>query len=348
MPKSRSLPPTLKQLLQQPTLPARASKLSASKQLPAGRQANPAPTPKLTAVSQHFRSLQAEATQKGIGWGEWISIATATLFTLNNPGSLHALHQFAAGSKTEDLEHRTNVALLMRETGLKCIGFIGIPKVINNLAALRKVVEEDDQLVQALPTQPRRQIGKDRLDDVHKAAYGLWDDIYTPHSEKLLKILGSSHPDLPVFIVESEYGPLFSSPASFALPSDPELMKTEPSWDVNRLRTSLVAISALRAQGGVGPQVTSHVWGLMKAKDSIKPDDASKQGLEWLTTEEGALWVVRTVDSVSNKMLDKLPVWLLRNTHLLVSFYELHAQTQLCEAIEGAEEFEGQGKDSKL
>lgn len=55
----------------------------------------------------------------------------------------------------------------------------------------------------------------------------------------------------------------------------------------------------------------------MKAKDSIKPDDASKQGLEWLTTEEGALWVVRTVDS-------------------------------LCEAIEGAEEFEGQGKDSKL
>lgn len=68
---------------------------------------------------------------------------------------------------------------------------------------------------------------------------------------------------------------------------------------MNRLRTSLVAISALRAQGGVGPQVTSHVWGLLKAKDSIKPDDASKQGLEWLTTEEGALWVVRTVDGVS-------------------------------------------------
>lgn len=144
-----------------------------------------------------------------------------------------------------------------------------------------------------------RQIKSDRLDAVHKAAYSLWDDIYTPHSDKLLKILGTSHPDLPVFIVESEYGPLFSSPASFALPSDPDSAKKEPVWDVNRLRTSLVAISALRAQGGVGPQVTSHVWGLLKAKDSIKPDDASKQGLEWLTTEEGALWVVRTVDGVS-------------------------------------------------
>lgn len=156
MSKSRSLPPALKQLLQQPTFPARASKLSASTQLPAGRSANPSPTPKLSSVSQHFQSLEAEAKQKGIGWGEWVSIATATLFTLNNPGSLQALHRFAAGDKAGNLEHRTNVALLMRETGLKCIGFIGIPKVINNLAALRKAVEEDVELVKALPTEPRR------------------------------------------------------------------------------------------------------------------------------------------------------------------------------------------------
>ncbi|CDS82321.1 uncharacterized protein SPSC_03140 [Sporisorium scitamineum] len=312
MSKGRSLPPALKQLLQQPTFPARASRLSPSTQLAPGRSANPSPTPKLASVTQHFQSLQAEAKQKGIGWGEWVSIATATLFTLNNPGSLQALHRFAAGSNTGDLEHRTNVALLMRETGLKCIGFIGIPKAINNLAALRKAVEEDAELVQALPTQPRRQIKADRLEAVHKAAYDLWDGIYTPHSQKLLKILGTSHPDLPVFIVESEYGPLFSSPASFALPSDPASAKTEPSWDVNRLRTSLVAISALRAQGGVGPQVTSHVWGLLKAKDSI-----TSQGLQWLTTEEGALWVVRIVDGI-------------------------------CEAVEGAEEFQGQAKESKL
>ncbi|TQS33122.1 hypothetical protein Golomagni_06546 [Golovinomyces magnicellulatus] len=298
MSKGRSLPPALKQLLQQPTFPARASRLSASKQLPAGRSANPTPTPKLTGVSQHFQSLQAEAKQKGLGWGEWLSIATATLFTLNNPGSLQALHKFAAGDKAISLEHRKQVALLMRETGLKCIGFIGIPKVINNLAALRKAVEEDAELVTALPTEPRRQIKSDRIDVVHKAAYSLWDDIYTPHSDKLLKILGTSHPDLPIFIVESEYGPLFSSPASFTLASDPESARVEPEWDVNRLRTSLVAISALRAQGGVGPQVTSHVWGLLKARDSIKPNDAAKAGLEWLTTEEGALWVVRTVDSV--------------------------------------------------
>ncbi|PWY98487.1 hypothetical protein BCV70DRAFT_32681 [Testicularia cyperi] len=317
MSKGRSLPTALKQLLQQPTFAARASRASPSVKLPEGRSANPSPTPKLSSVTKHFQGLEADAKQKGLGWGEWLSIATATLFTLNNPGSLQALHRFAVANGTSDLKQKTEMALLMRETGLKCIGFIGIPKVINNLAALRKAVEEDPELVKSLPTEPRRQIKGDRLEKVHEAAYALWDDIYTPHSQKLLKILGTSHPDLPVFIVESEYGPLFSSPATFALPSEPEANKTEPEWDVNRLRTSLVAISALRAQGGVGPQVTSHVWGLMKAKDAIKAKDVNKQGLEWLTTEEGAHWVVRTVDG-------------------------------LCEAIEGAEEFEGQERSSKL
>lgn len=156
MSKGRSLPSALKHMLQQPTFPARASRASASVQLPAGRSANPSPTPKLTTVTHHFQGLEADATKRGIGWGEWLSIATATLFTLNNPGSLQALHRYATGSGRSDMMQRTEMALLMRETGLKCIGFIGIPKVINNLAALRKAVEEDQELVKALPTQPRR------------------------------------------------------------------------------------------------------------------------------------------------------------------------------------------------
>ncbi len=136
-----------------------------------------------------------------------------------------------------------------------------------------------------------RRITPEILPDVNNAAYGLWDDIYQPHSKKLLGILGKSHPDLPVFIVESEYGPLFQMPASFR----PSAQEAEPEWEVNRLRTSLVAIAALRAQGGVGPQVTSHVWGLMKAAHSIRSDDEHQKGLQWLTTEEGAEWTVQAV-----------------------------------------------------
>lgn len=230
---------------------------------------------------------------------------------------------------------------MMREVGLKCIGFIGIPKVINNLAALRSSVDEDEELASKLNNVPRRHIGDEQsLKKSHEAAYNLWNDIYQPHSDKLLHVLGHSHPDLPVFIVEGEYGPLFSMPDQFNVKLQG---KGQPIWEVNRLRTSLVAMAALRAQGGVGPQVTSHVWGLLKAKSSISQDDVSRNGLEWLCSEEGALWAIRAIDGVSfnmNAQTDSL-------VHGNGSNFQSHFQ--ICEAVEGAEQHETTtGRQSKL
>lgn len=210
----------------------------------------------------------------------------------------------------------------MREVGLKCIGFVGIPKVriitikvcdeklpswtdeaplphpllqvINNLAALRKEVDKDSTLSSSLPTTPRRKIStQEDLTSVQSAAYKLWDDIYQPLSDRLIGILGTSHPDLPVFIIDGEYGPLFSPPYTF------KANEKEPIWEVGRIRTSLVAISALRAQGGVGPQVTSHIWGLIKAGTSIQQGAENEGGLKWLCGEGGAEWVVKSVNELS-------------------------------------------------
>lgn len=169
-------------------------------------------------------------------------------------------------------------------------------QVINNLAALRKAVDEDKELSSSLPTEPRRKLSGEDIAPVQKAAKDMWDDIYHPHHDKLIKILGHSNPDLPVFILDGEYGPLFSPPNTFRKGAKAE---DAPSWEVNRLRTSLVAIAALRAQGGVGPQVTSHVWGLMKAEPSIAENDPHKKGLTWITSEEGALWTVESVNALS-------------------------------------------------
>jgi len=143
----------------------------------------------------------------------------------------------------------------------------------------------------------KRAIKDSFLPKVHKAGYGLWDDIYTPHSSKLISVLGKSHPDLPIFIIEAEYGNLFSSPSSF---SPSPSLSDAPSWEIDRLRTSIVAISSLRSQGGVSPQVTSHVWGLMKAVSSLKKDvgEFGEKGRKWLTTEEGAEWVIKAVDGI--------------------------------------------------
>ncbi|CAO1629585.1 unnamed protein product [Sympodiomycopsis kandeliae] len=290
MSKSKSLPPILKSLVKQPLYPA-----AKNLQYPAGRSANPIASPPIDKLTNAFANLQKQAEGKGIGWGEWLSIATATIITLNSPTSLASLHRYAVtSSESRSLVQRLDRAQLMREVGLKCIGFIGIPKVINNLAALRKAVDEDEELSKALPTEPRRKLTGADIDSVQKAAKDMWDDIYQPHHDKLIKILGHSNPDLPVFILDGEYGPLFSPPHTFKKTAE------IPTWEVNRLRTSLIAISALRAQGGVGPQVTSHVWGLMKAESSIDPNDPNAQGLKWLTSEEGAVWTVESVNELSS------------------------------------------------
>ncbi|CEH13935.1 hypothetical protein CBOM_01822 [Ceraceosorus bombacis] len=310
---SRSLPTALKSLIKAPTFAARASTVNTGKTLPPGRQSGPLAGPGDEKLNALFDKIDQEAKDRKVGWSEWGCFATATLVTLNASSSLAALHRHSVASPALrlSLEEKLNRAQLMRETGLKCIGFIGIPKVINNLAALRAAVEEDKELSHALPMEPRRKITPELLPRVEEAANALWDNIYTPHSSKLLKILGRSHPDLPVFIVDGEYGPLFSPPHTFAAPNPPPSLASseeppalEPVWE-----------------GGVGPQVTSHVWGLLKAASSLKNAetqlDNEEIGKRWLTTEEGALWVVRTVDGI-------------------------------CEAVEGAEMIEIATRESKL
>lgn len=139
----KSLPPALKELISAPTFAA-------------GRAAFPRPSPRRELLDDLFSRIENSATSHGVGWAEWMSISTATLFTLDSPGSIVHMHRYAVLSPSIELEERVNRACLMREVGLKCIGFVGIPKVINNLAALRAAVNEDRAIAQALPTAPRR------------------------------------------------------------------------------------------------------------------------------------------------------------------------------------------------
>jgi hypothetical protein len=64
--------------------------------------------------------------------------------------------------------------------------------------------------------------------------------------------------------------------------------------NLTRALTSVAGLACLRAEGGVGPQLTSHVFGLLKARNEPGQNEQDK----WLSSDEGAEWVVRTVDSV--------------------------------------------------
>ena len=92
------------------------------------------------------------------------------------------------------------------------------------------------------------------------------------------------------------------STSSSPPPPHPFLAGTGTSTDergnLSRVMTSVVGSACLRAEGGVGPQLTSHVFGLLKGRA------AQGQGYEmngedrWLATDEGTEWVINTVDSI--------------------------------------------------
>ena len=53
-------------------------------------------------------------------------------------------------------------------------------------------------------------------------------------------------------------------------------------------------MATLRAEGGVGPQLTSHTFGLLKARYLERKSEEDT----WLSSDEGAEWVIRTVDEI--------------------------------------------------
>ncbi|KAJ9613706.1 hypothetical protein H2204_014718 [Knufia peltigerae] len=104
------------------------------------------------------------------------------------------------------------------------------------------------------------------------------------------KKLAQAHPDLPVHIIEREYGCLFADPPG-----------PRPAT-VGRVLTSIIAIAVLRAQTGAGPQVVSHIFGLRKAFEDGSfqtEDEESIKGCRWLASNEGCIWLLVMIDCIS-------------------------------------------------
>jgi len=64
--------------------------------------------------------------------------------------------------------------------------------------------------------------------------------------------------------------------------------------NLSRALGSVVAIACLRTEGRVGPQLTSHVFGLLKARTAQNLGEEDR----WLASDEGTEWVIRTIDTL--------------------------------------------------
>ncbi|KXT06992.1 hypothetical protein AC578_7267 [Pseudocercospora eumusae] len=264
------------------------SKLSEPlKQFINAAHAKPHTIPAPRNVVSIYERIASDAATKKVGLPAWLCASTAATFTMNSPDSLLELYRLATASSTKKAD--VYAAELMREVGLKCIGFNGVPRTINCLGAFYGGLPSEVQSA-LKERKARRALNKSNIEDTVARGNSLWDSVYHPFSDKLTAKLAQSHPDLPVFIINAEYGALFSDPPT---PKDPN----RP--DIGRVLTSIIAVACLRAQSGVGPQVVSHVFGLRKAFDDGSAESEEEiPGGKWLASNEGSLWLLEQVDSI--------------------------------------------------
>ncbi|KAF2198719.1 hypothetical protein GQ43DRAFT_474295 [Delitschia confertaspora ATCC 74209] len=263
------------------------SKLSPSlKTLINATHARPGPVPAPRHIESVYKKIEREATAHKLGRPSWLALSTAATMTMNSPDSMVILYNMASASKPAS--EAVAIAELMREVGLKCIGFNGVPRTINMLNVFRASLPQS--VVSSLSTTPTRLPTPQNVESINNRGRELWNSIYRPLERKLEFKLADAHPDLPVFIINGEYGALFTDPPR------------NTGANVGRITTSIVAVACLRAQQGVGPQVLSHVFGLRKALEDgtwkDEPAAGEEEGIRWLVSNEGCTWVLEKIDEV--------------------------------------------------
>ncbi|KAJ3514572.1 hypothetical protein NLJ89_g2302 [Agrocybe chaxingu] len=263
------------------------------------RSPNVLPSPSLRQLDRVFTNTFRDAQAKKAETG-WLVATTCSLLTANRPSALGHLYRFVTRSTLEDsVKQRAldvptalNKAALMRESALKSVIFIGVPRVILSLAALNEAL--DDEVKKALRTNSRRTATPDNIESIVTRGQTLWNSIYTPHADKLYNKLGSYHPDFITFIIQcygSVLSPMSGETKSFGDASSQEDLN---QGNLSRALGSVVGIACLRAEGGVGPQLISHTFGLLKAR-MVEFQSAEDK---WLSSDEGTEWILRTVDEV--------------------------------------------------
>jgi hypothetical protein len=133
-----------------------ATKLSPALKSVISRRHDPLPGPARQQLFQLFDSFSAETKQHRVGEPAWIVPAvrpipisnyplrflisnlnvlpciylqTGALFTLNSPSSLLHLSSYLQQDTSPTSNSRLSRFALVRESGLKCTSFIGIPRV---------------------------------------------------------------------------------------------------------------------------------------------------------------------------------------------------------------------------
>ncbi|KAF7355183.1 hypothetical protein MSAN_01434000 [Mycena sanguinolenta] len=283
----------------------------AVKHLLALRNPTPLPSPPVSKLHAILTSSYRSAKDRNAETA-WLVLTACTLTTANRPSTMAQFYRFVgrpnvaapgdADSRSiaasGSLAEAVNRAALIREAVLKSVIFVGVPRVILSFTAFNEALETDVRT--ALRAQSRRDATPENIVSTVERGKALWRSIYTPHAEKLHDKLGSYHPDFISFIIQA-YGTVLSPmPGETKSFSGTSNLADPDQGNLSRAMGSVVGIACLRAEERVVPQLTSHVFGLLKARiiEGQSEEDA------WLATDEGTEWVIRTVDDICDVVKD--------------------------------------------
>jgi len=99
------------------------------------------------------------------------------------------------------------------------------------------------------------------------------------------------------FIIQCYGSVLTPLPGDSKAYADTSNLDDPDQGNLSRAMGSVVGIASLRAEGGVGPQLISHTFGLLKARNDADAELHSPED-KWISSDEGAEWIVKIVDEV--------------------------------------------------
>ncbi|KAJ7474803.1 hypothetical protein FB451DRAFT_1464883, partial [Mycena latifolia] len=122
-----------------------------------------------------------------------------TLTTANRPSTMAQLYRFVKPDTASDADSRSigasasqaeavDKAVLIRETFLKSVIFVGVPRVILSFAAFNEALDADVRT--ALRSESRRDATPQNIEATVERGKALWRSIYVPDAEKLHDKLG--------------------------------------------------------------------------------------------------------------------------------------------------------------
>ncbi|KAI8993365.1 AhpD-like protein [Pilobolus umbonatus] len=168
----------------------------------------------------------------------WYLVTAVIISSVNHPEDIHHVYKMTSTqidnvdqiSTGERDKMRARVVLRLREALLKSHVIIGFPKTINTLQQLSNVTP--DTVKTLLPDKPLR-------------GMALFKNIYNKHTDKVIRNMRNTHPDLAQTALYHLYGPTLSD-TSILTPRE----------------TSLITVTGLMIQN-IPLQLTGHKHGAL-------------------------------------------------------------------------------------